>query len=114
MTIDDRSGVHAMTKSKLFRPLATVVAVLSVAVGAIAGPASANGSRDRDAGAAIALGIGAVVIGSILASKSRDRHREVYHEPPREPRFDQHRYRHPAPHVNHAPPKQYDPPNSGR
>jgi hypothetical protein len=80
-----------MSVAKMFRPALALVTMAAVGLS----------------------GIGAVVIGAILASKSRDRHREVYHEPPRDQRFDQHRYHHPAPHVNQAPSKQYDPPKSG-
>lgn len=94
-----------MTISKIFRPAFAAAVVASLAFGAIASPAIAANSRrgNEEVGAAVALGIGAVVIGSILANKSRrDRHREEYREPPR-PHYQQHRYSHPAPHVNRAP-----------
>ena len=95
-----------MTASKQSRLVvsAAAAAVIAVTVGT---PANANERRrsDGEIGAAVAIGVGALILGSVLAQKShRDRYREVRHEPPR------HRYSHPAPHVNRAPEYQ----NSGR
>lgn len=88
-------------------PLAAIL-VGALALSALVGPAHGRERRDEAVGTAVAVGIGALVIGSIIAGRSRHRHSEAASEPPRNQRFDQNRYHHPAPHVNRAPS------NSGR
>jgi hypothetical protein len=94
--------------TRLPRTALTAFTIAAFACAAFAGPASAGEYRrhNDDAGAAIALGIGALVIGGILASKSKHRghndERHYRHAPP--PRV-YHENRHYAPpRVHRGPP----------
>jgi hypothetical protein len=88
----------------------TVIAASLAAFGvsAIAAPASAGyRHRNHDAGAAAAIGIGALIVGGIIASQSR-RHKRHHVEEYRGPRhYQSYRYA-PAPrHYGHAPQREY-------
>lgn len=86
--------------SRLSRKFATAVTIAALGLSSVVSPASAGALRrgDERAGAAIALGIGALVVGSILAAKSRDTRHADFRREPAPPR-----YSHPAPHINRAP-----------
>ena len=75
---------------------------------AIAGPASADyRRRNNDAGAAAAIGIGALIIGSIIANQSNRRHRDRD--------YDYHAPRHAAPlYREHRRTRPYYSPNTPR
>jgi hypothetical protein len=60
-----------MLTSKLTRTATTALVIGALGIASVAGPASARDRHHNDAGAAVALGIGALVIGGILASQAR-------------------------------------------
>lgn len=89
----------------------TVIAasVAAFSVTAIAAPASAGYRyRNHDAGAAAAIGIGALIVGGIIASQSR-RHKRHHVEEYRGPRHYQsyQSYRHAPRHYGYAPRREY-------
>lgn len=95
-----------MPFSKISRTVLVTALSASLATTALIGSANAGDySRRNDAGAAIALGIGALIVGGILASKSKHRrHEDERHYQPA-PRH------HFAPRHGHhdAPTRQYGP-----
>jgi hypothetical protein len=93
-----------MSVAKLSRTALTAAAIAAFAVSTLSAPASASTSRHGDeVGAAVAIGIGALIVGGILASKSRKhKHHEGHYAPPP---------RHHAPvHQYHPAPRSYGPP----
>ena len=101
-----------MATNSLFRNASVLGVIAAMSIGMAAGPAAAHERRAEEAaGAAIAIGIGALVLGKVLSSRDHDRDRGRHREYRPEPRIE--RYSHPAPHVHRAPPRQeYQ--NSGR
>lgn len=95
-----------MTRIKSPRAAITALTLAAFSTVALAAPASAEGYRRRgndEAAAALALGIGALVVGGILASKAKRRHHYDghYYEAPRHYAPQHHKYRYHAPYKKH-------------
>ena len=91
--------------NSLIRKASVVGLSVTVGIAALVGPAAARDRRSEEvAGAAIAIGIGALVLSKILSSRGHDRDRDHRPEPRHEPRYERHS--HPAPHVHRAPKRE--------
>jgi hypothetical protein len=96
-----------MSIVKTSRAALAAVTIAALSTASIGTSASAGEHRrhNNDAGAAVALGIGALIVGGIIASQSRrDRHHEYRHAPP--PRHYAPAYREHGPRRHHEPVKE--------
>lgn len=102
-----------MTISSLNRSTISAITAVALSAGLWSGSAAAGerNRRDADLGAAVAVGVGAAILGTILAKKSHDR-RGHYYGDRRDHEYRQAppRFERPQPHYR-APKHEYQ--NSG-